>query len=101
MNGLDYYTHVINGFIGSPSFLRKLAEVVKTLKERNPELIFVCDPVMGDMEPGMYVPETLLPIYREEIVPLADICLPNQFEVKNKISKLIFRENHDYLRLSC
>ena len=82
MNGLDYYTHVINGFIGSPSFLRKLAEVVKTLKERNPELIFVCDPVMGDMEPGMYVPETLLPIYREEIVPLADICLPNQFEVK-------------------
>lgn len=45
----------------------------------------VCDPVLGDYYNGvgkMYVPESLLPIYRTEIIPLADIVTPNQFEVE-------------------
>lgn len=36
---------------------------------------------MGD-NGKMYVPETLLPIYRSEIIPLCDICTPNQYEVE-------------------
>lgn len=36
---------------------------------------------MGDAG-KMYVPEALLPIYRDEIIPLADIATPNQFEVE-------------------
>lgn len=36
---------------------------------------------MGD-DGHMYVPANLLPIYRDEIIPLADICTPNQFEVE-------------------
>ena len=55
---------------------------MKTLKSKNPDLIYVCDPVMGDFGPGMYVPESLLPIYKDTIVPLADVCLPNQFEAE-------------------
>lgn len=41
----------------------------------------VCDPVMGD-DGQMYVPKELLPIYRDEIIPLADIITPNQYEVE-------------------
>lgn len=41
----------------------------------------VCDPVMGD-HGKMYVPEELLPVYREHIVPLADIITPNQYEAE-------------------
>ncbi len=37
---------------------------------------------MGDFGPGMYVPESLMPIYRERIIPMADVCLPNQFEAE-------------------
>ena len=29
-----------------------------------------------------YVPEELLPIYQESIIPLADIITPNQFEAE-------------------
>ena len=47
------------------SFLTKLATVVSHLKAVNPELVYVCDPVMGDTGPGMYVPPDLLPVYRE------------------------------------
>lgn len=78
MNDLDRYTHVINGYIGSDSFLKQLKTIVLELKEKNPSLTFVCDPVMGDTGPGWYVPESLLPIYKNEILPLADVCVPNQ-----------------------
>lgn len=41
----------------------------------------VCDPVMGD-NGKMYVPQELLPVYRDEIIPLANIVTPNQFEAE-------------------
>ena len=55
----------------------------KTLFEKLNYFSFcpVCDPVMGD-NGKMYVPAELLPIYREEIVALADIITPNQYEAE-------------------
>ena len=40
---------------------------------------------MGDTWDGtgkMYVPEELLPIYKNEVLPIADIISPNQFEAQ-------------------
>jgi pyridoxine kinase len=82
MNGINCYSHIINGYIGSESFLLKLGDIVKHLKKVNPNLTYVCDPVMGDFGPGMYVPKELLPVYQKVIVPLSDVCLPNQFEAE-------------------
>ena len=42
------YTHLLTGYIGSVSFIQTLLKVVAKLRELNPELVFVCDPVMGD-----------------------------------------------------
>lgn len=36
MNKINSFSHIINGYIGSKSFLLKLGEVVKTLKAVNP-----------------------------------------------------------------
>lgn len=75
------YTHLLTGYIGSTSFLNKVAEVVRVLKASNPALVFVCDPVMGD-DGKLYVTPELLPIYQKTILPLADIVTPNQFEME-------------------
>ncbi|XP_015438564.1 PREDICTED: pyridoxal kinase [Dufourea novaeangliae] len=80
-NNLDNYTHLLTGYVGSASFLKRIAGVVRALKHKNPNLIYVCDPVMGD-NGRMYVPEPLKEIYKTEIVPLADILTPNQFELE-------------------
>ena len=56
-NKINHYSHIINGYIGSKSFLTKLSEVISHLKTVNPSLIYVCDPVMGDIGPGLYVPK--------------------------------------------
>ena len=64
-NNINHFSHIINGYIGSRSFLSKPASVVSHLKTINPDLVYVCDPVMGDTGPGLYVPADLLPVYRE------------------------------------
>ncbi|ESO94876.1 hypothetical protein LOTGIDRAFT_144857 [Lottia gigantea] len=87
-NNLINFSHVLTGYIGSKCFLEKVSEMIKEIKENNPKLIYVCDPVMGD-NGKMYVPQDLLPVYRDMIIPLADILTPNQFELEVLTEKKI------------
>ncbi|KAH9503677.1 hypothetical protein Btru_067136 [Bulinus truncatus] len=81
INDLLNFSHVLTGYIGSESFLKKVGEAVKEMKDKNPSLKYVCDPVMGD-NGKLYVSETLVPVYRTEIVEQADVITPNQFELE-------------------
>ncbi|KAL3282786.1 hypothetical protein HHI36_005953 [Cryptolaemus montrouzieri] len=80
-NELDNYDYLLTGYVGSPSFLKEIAAVYSHLKLVNPNITFVCDPVMGD-NGSLYVPKELVPLYRDNIVPHADILTPNQFELE-------------------
>ncbi|KAF7816443.1 pyridoxal kinase isoform X1 [Senna tora] len=80
-NDLLYYTHLLTGYIGSVSFLNTILEVISKLRSVNPELSYVCDPVLGD-EGKLYVPEELVSVYREKVVPVASMLTPNQFEAE-------------------
>lgn len=87
-NDLLVYTHILTGYIGSLSFLRAVVDIVKRIKKINPHAVYVCDPVLGD-HGRLYVPSELVPVYRDEIVPLADILTPNLFEVEQLTGKTI------------
>lgn len=52
-NSINKYSHVLTGYCGNPTFLNKIADIVVELKSINPDLYFVCDPVLGDN--GQYV----------------------------------------------
>ncbi|CAO2817274.1 unnamed protein product [Amaranthus hypochondriacus] len=80
-NNLLFYTHLLTGYIGSVSFLNTVLEVVTKLRSVNPGLLYVCDPVLGD-EGKLYVPEELISVYREKVVPVASMLTPNQFEAE-------------------
>lgn len=106
-NNLHHYSHLLTGYVGSASFLDEIVKLIPILKEKNPKLCFckvflflflfnlltricwwfyflwcpVCDPVMGD-NGKLYVPKELVEIYKNKIVPLADILTPNQFELE-------------------
>ena len=73
--------NILTGYIGSESFLRSVVNVVQKLKAFNPSCRYVCDPVLGDMG-RFYVPKELVDIYRREVLPLADVITPNQFEIE-------------------
>ncbi|XP_032744825.1 pyridoxal kinase [Rattus rattus] len=84
-NNVNKYDYVLTGYTRDKSFLTMVVDIVKELKQQNSKLMHVCDPVMGDKRNGegsMYVPQDLLPVYREKVVPMADIITPNQFEAE-------------------
>ncbi|XP_076015191.1 pyridoxal kinase-like [Genypterus blacodes] len=81
LNEVNRYDFILTGYSRDMSFLETVVDIIQELKAANPNLTYVCDPVMGDQN-AMYVPENLLPVYRDKVVPLADILTPNQFEAE-------------------
>lgn len=48
-NGLHKaYTHVATGYCASASYLSAILEAIKQIKAENPQVFYLCDPVMGD-----------------------------------------------------
>lgn len=72
---------LLSGYIGSVEVAHLLADFVARAKAANPRLRYYCDPVMGDDQPGLYVPREIADIFRDRLLPLADIASPNPFEV--------------------
>lgn len=48
----------------------------------------MCDPVLGD-DGRLYVPAELVGLYRDKVVPHADLLTPNQFELEQLTSRSI------------
>ncbi|KAI8814727.1 pyridoxal kinase-like protein, partial [Cladochytrium replicatum] len=74
-------THLLTGYVGRPSSLLALADLAKTLREKNERFCFILDPVMGDNN-KLYVGADVVPIYRDILLPLAHLITPNAFEVE-------------------
>lgn len=71
---------LMTGYIGSPEIAAVAVDFVKRAKARNPGLLYVCDPVMGDFRPGFYVKPEVREAIITQLVPLADVITPNRFE---------------------
>ena len=92
---------VISGYSSSAAALRAVAAFVRRLRDQrrrraeagaevgagaeaeadDAAVTFLCDPVMGDGG-RLYVPAELVPVYRDELVPLASVLTPNQTELE-------------------
>ncbi|MDS7597913.1 pyridoxal kinase PdxY [Agrobacterium tumefaciens] len=71
---------VLTGYFGSAAQVRSTARLIRNLKEKNPALIYACDPVMGD-KGGLYIPEETAAAIRDELIPLATLATPNRYEL--------------------
>ena len=71
---------VLSGYLGSASQAEGVARLVTALRARNPDLVYACDPVIGDAE-GLYVPEATAITIRDRLLPLASLATPNRFEL--------------------
>lgn len=81
-NGLTRaISHILQGYCPSSHLLRVINTMYCEMKQENPDLCYVCDPVMGD-NGKLYVSEDLVDTYRDLVVPAADFLIPNQFEAE-------------------
>lgn len=72
---------VLSGYQGSPEIAGVVVDAVARVKAANPAATYTCDPVMGNAKSGCFVDPALPPVIREQVVPVADVITPNQFEL--------------------
>ncbi len=76
---------VLSGYLGDPGNAAIVADAVGRAKIAASKSIFVCDPVIGDFDAAgagrSFVRPGVAEAIRERLLPLADILLPNRFEL--------------------
>jgi pyridoxine kinase len=73
---------VLSGYMGDGGVGRGVLEAVRKVKALSPRALYCCDPVMGDVGRGFYVHPDIPDIFKNEVIPQADIITPNQFELE-------------------
>ncbi|SSC68737.1 pyridoxal kinase PdxY [Ciceribacter selenitireducens] len=72
---------VLTGYFGNAAQPRAVARLVRALRARDPDLLYVCDPVMGDVG-GLYLGEETAVAIRDALIPLASVATPNRYELE-------------------
>jgi len=73
---------LLSGYLGHHSNGEAVLETVADIRAANPRSLFLCDPVFGDRDKGIYVPDGLVEFYRDHALPACDVAFPNAFELE-------------------
>lgn len=71
---------VLSGYLAHAGQAEAVARLVEALRAERPDLVYMCDPVLGD-EDGLYIAEETARAIRDRLIPLASIATPNRFEL--------------------
>jgi pyridoxine kinase len=72
---------VLSGYLGTAEIGAAVLDAVAQVKRANPKALYCCDPVIGDVERGVYVAPEVAELMRSRAVPAADLVTPNHFEL--------------------
>ena len=71
---------VLTGYMANADQVTTIANLIRELKSKDPKMIYLCDPVIGD-NGGLYVEQETALAIRDKLLPLCDIATPNSFEI--------------------
>ncbi len=80
---------VLSGYLGDKALGGVVLRAVEKVRAHRGTAIFCCDPVMGDVDEGLYVNADIPDFVRREMVPAADILTPNIFELEHLTGRRI------------
>ncbi|TYP90307.1 pyridoxal kinase PdxY [Blastococcus xanthinilyticus] len=72
---------VLSGYLGSADIGHAVVGTVARVREANPQAVYCCDPVIGDVGRGVFVRPGIAEFMREVAVPAADVVTPNHYEL--------------------
>jgi len=73
---------VLSGYLGDAGTAPVVEDSVARVRAANPDALYCCDPVIGEVGRGVYVRAGIPEAFRDRLVPLADIVTPNPFELE-------------------
>jgi pyridoxine kinase len=76
--GLEVADLVLTGYFALADQVVIAAEAVRAC----PNAVVIVDPIMGDVETGLYVPEDVAKAVEAELVPMAHLLTPNVWEAQ-------------------
>jgi pyridoxine kinase len=80
---------VLSGYLGDPGVADVVAHAVEAVRAARPDAPYLCDPVIGDDDPGVFVSAGVPEAIQGRLVPLADIVMPNRFELAHLTGRRI------------
>ena len=85
-NFLYKHDAILSGYIGDISVAKVIANTVVDLKNNNPNALYCCDPVFGDIydhhDAGhIFASKDHPAMFLDYLLPIADIITPNLFEL--------------------
>lgn len=79
---LDSARAVLSGYVGSVENAGFVCDLVTRVRERRPEIPYVCDPVIGDRHTGSFVSDGIARLFADRAVGASDFLIPNAFELE-------------------
>lgn len=77
---------MMSGYLAAPDQAEAILEAQDRLKRANSDAIYLCDPVLGDEETGLYAAPGVADAMRA-LIARADIATPNLFELAHLTGK--------------
>ncbi|MDP1701554.1 MAG: pyridoxal kinase [Aestuariivirga sp.] len=77
---LDTCVGVMTGYFASADQIKVAASFIRKMKDKNPSLYVLVDPVLGD-DGSLYVSNEVANAIRDDLLPLASCITPNCFEL--------------------
>ena len=87
---------VISGYLGAPDQVEVVLDAVDRVKRANQQAFYVCDPVLGDADKGLFVSAPIAEAMLQGLAPNADWLPPNLFELGEIAGRVV--ENLDEAR---
>ncbi|MFI5000397.1 MAG: pyridoxal kinase PdxY [Reyranellales bacterium] len=74
---------LLTGYVGDAALADVVLDTARKVRAANPNAIWCCDPVLGDIDTGIYVKPGIDAFFRDRAIPAADLVTPNHFELEH------------------
>ena len=74
---------LLTGYVGDAALADVVMDTARRVRSANPRAVWCCDPVLGDIDTGLYVKPGIDVFFRDRAVPAADLVTPNHFELEH------------------
>lgn len=80
---------LLTGYVGDAALADVVLDTARRVRAANPKAIWCCDPVLGDIDTGIYVKPGIDAFFRERAIPAADLVTPNHFELEHLTGRTV------------